>query len=655
MQSTEYRDQLGPFVYTRTYSRWREDLKRRETWEETVERVITFFADELPKVSPAKYELTSYYSNLARKSMQKLEVMSSMRAAWAAGDAARASHVALYNCSFCVVDDVIAFSEILYVLMCGTGAGFSVEEEFVDALPAIVLDQVAIDKLAQVENSTGKTVKIHVADSKEGWSLSLDRALRALYAGHDIDVDYSDIRPRGARLKTMGGRASGPEPLMRLMEFARTLFQKRRGKKLRAIDCHDLICKIAEIVVVGGVRRSSLISLSDLDDQEMARAKVGKFWEQQPHRSMANNSAVFNGKPSVSVFIREFLNLVESGSGERGIFNREGAIAHMTSSGRRIAFLRIGTNPCGEILLRSCQFCNLTSVVIRSTDTLEDLRAKVRIATMIGMWQACFTEFPYLRKLWKDNCEEERLLGVSLNGIMDHPVLNHVNDDAKKWLADLKHTAISEARKWSKKLGINMSAAITCVKPEGTGSQMLNTASGIHPRYARFYIRRVRISATDPLFRMLREQGVPHSPENGQEPSTADTYVLSFPVKSPAGAKTRHDFTAIQQLDHWKMVREFWCEHNPSCTVYVAEHEWIDVMAWVYRNFDKITGLSFLPKNDDHVYQQAPYEEISEAEYNRLTAAFPTIDYTFLSSFELEDNTEGAKSYACTGDKCEVQ
>lgn len=634
-------NQFQSFIFYRSYSRWRDELQRRETWEETVERLIDYLTEDLPKSSPNKFELSSVTRNSLRKAIVNCDVMPSMRALWAAGKAARASNISLYNCSFVVIDDISAFSEILYVLMCGTGAGYSVEKEFVDNLPTI-------------EQPSGKIVNIKVEDSKDGWAKSLDKTIRSLYRGHSIDVDYSLIRLRGARLLTMGGRSSGPEPLKRLMEFLQKLFKKRVGQKLRTIEVHDIVCMIADIVVVGGVRRSSLISLSDLDDQDMSRAKFGEFWTHDPQRSMANNSSVYKGKPSMNSFMKEWYSLVISGTGERGIFNRQGALKAMTSSNRRKFYRIIGTNPCSEIILKSSQFCNLSSIVIRPSDSLEDLREKVRMATIIGTIQACFIDFPFIRSIWKNNCEEERLLGVSLNGIMDHPILNNVSDEAKLWLSEMKRIAIETNKIWSKKFGINVSAAITCVKPEGTGSKMLGCGPGIHGWYAPYQKRRVRISATDPLFKMLKDQGIPVSPENGQESTTADTWVLTFPLKAPDGAKTRHDMTALEQLEHWKMIREFWAEHSVSMTCYVEEHEWMDVGAWVYKNFDYITGLSFLPKMDDHVYLQAPEEECTKEEYEKFVSTFPNIDFTQLSKYEIDDQTTGAKQYACSSGSCEI-
>lgn len=623
------------FIFTRTYSRWLEDAKRRETYEEAVDRVINFFTDHITQIRPA-------HKAAAKKAIINMEVMPSMRMLWAAGKAVEENNIAAYNCSYVVINDVRTFSEILYILMSGTGVGFSAERRFVDALPMVA----ARDE---------KVFPVKVEDSKEGWAKALNQVLTHLWNGHDVAVDYSAVRPRGARLRTMGGRASGPAPLKNLFDYARKLFACKGGKKLTPLEAHDLCCMIADIVVVGGVRRSSLISLSDLSDQDIAECKTGEFWNHTPHRKQANNSAVYQTKPEGPEFLEEWVTLMKSGAGERGIFNREAAMKQMTASGRRAADADVGTNPCGEILLKPNEFCNLSSVVIRPNDTLQSLKEKVKLATMIGVWQSTFIKFPYLRKEWHENCFQERLLGVSLTGIMDHPLLNHVNDEAKHWLSEMKHAAISEARRWSKKLCINMSAAITCVKPEGTSSSMNNSSSGIHPRYAKHYVRRVRISATDPLFKMMQSQGVPCSPEVGQEPNTADTWVLEFPIAAPADAITRHDMTAIQQLEHWLMVKTFWCEHNPSCTVYVGEQEWVSVAAWVYEHFDQVSGLSFLPREDNkHVYQLAPFEEITADEYKTLLAAFPEIDYHQLNNFEVDDNTEGAKSLACTGDKCEI-
>ena len=627
------------FTYIRTYSRWIESLKRREYFHETVDRYMNFMQDELGEI------ITPHFYKLGKQAILDTQVVPSMRAMWAAGPAAKADSTTMYNCSYVVMDNLRSFNELLYILMCGTGVGFSVERQYTDMLPKFS------------RRMTGNTVDISVADDRAGWADAYLQVLEACFRGDSFRIDTSKVRPRGTRLLTMGGRASGPEPLLDLFNFTANLFATKRRKgqcKLNPIDVLDINNKAAEIVVVGGVRRSSEISFSDLDDWQVAEAKIGQFWNQGlQHRSMSNNSIAYNVKPDIVTYTEEFLNLMKSGTGERGIFNREGAIKQMVANGRRVACDDIGGNPCMEILLRPMQFCNLSEVVIRPDDKLEDLKSKVKIAAMFGAWQSYFTSFPYLRKEWKANCEEERLLGVSLTGIMDHPVLNNVNDKMKKWLSDMKGEAIRETERWCKRLDINMSAAITCVKPSGTVSQLVDSASGIHARYAKHYIRRYRISATDPLFRMLKDAGVPYHAEVGQEVSTAATMVLDFPFASPSNAITRHDISAIQQLEHWKVFKYFWCEHNPSVTVYVGEEEWNKTLSWSYENFDDLCGISFLPKTD-HVYQLAPYEEITESKYNELTGKFPKIDYTQLGKYEMEDNTEGARSYACVGDKCEL-
>lgn len=589
--------------------------------------------------------ISPHFLKLGKQAILDMTVMPSMRAMWAAGPAAKVDSCTMYNCSYVVMDCLPSFSELLYILMCGTGVGFSVERQYTDQLPRFA------------KRLSDNTINIVVEDNRKGWADAYLKVLEACWAGHNFRADVSKVRPRGARLLTMGGRASGPEPLLDLFAYTANLFNSKRRKgqyKLNPIDVLDINNKAAEIVVVGGVRRSSEISFSDLDDWQVAEAKIGQFWNAGlAHRGMSNNSIAYNVKPDVITYTEEFLNLMKSGTGERGIFNREGAIKQMIASGRREPCDDVGGNPCMEILLQPMQFCNLSEVVVRPNDTLEDLKSKVKIAAMFGSWQASFTNFPYLRPEWKTNCESERLLGVSLTGIMDHPVLNNVNDKMKKWLGDMKSEAIKETERWCKRLDINMSAAITCVKPSGTVSQLVDSASGIHARYSQHYIRRFRISATDPLFRMLKDQGVPYNAEVGQEASTASTMVLDFPFASPSGAVTRHDITAIQQLEHWKVYKSFWCEHNPSVTVYVGEDEWLKTLSWCYENFDELCGVSFLPKSD-HVYQLAPYEEINETKYKELMGKFPKIDYTKLGSYETEDNTEGSKSYACVGDRCEM-
>jgi ribonucleoside-diphosphate reductase alpha chain len=627
------------FTYVRTYSRWIEAQKRREFFHETVDRYMNFMQEELGDI------ITPHFFKLGKQAILDTTVVPSMRAMWAAGPAAKVDSTTMYNCSYVVMDNLRSFSELLYILMCGTGVGFSVEKQYTDLLPKFS------------RRLTGNSVNIVVEDDRAGWADAYLQVLEACFQGDSFRTDVSKVRLRGTRLLTMGGRASGPEPLLDLFNFTANLFADKRKKgqyKLSPIDVLDLNNKAAEIVVVGGVRRSSEISFSDIDDWQVAEAKNGQFWNAGlSHRAMSNNSIAYNVKPDVITYTEEFLNLMKSGTGERGIFNREGAIKQMIANGRRVACDDVGGNPCMEILLRPMQFCNLSEVVVRPNDKLEDLKAKVKIAAMFGAWQSFFTDFPYLRKEWKSNCEEERLLGVSLTGIMDHPVLNNVNDKMKKWLSDMKGEAIRETERWCKRLDINMSAAITCVKPSGTVSQLVDSSSGIHARYANYYIRRYRISATDPLFRMLRDAGVPYHAEVGQEVSTAATMVLDFPFASPVNAVTRHDITAIHQLEHWKVFKYFWCEHNPSVTVYVSEDEWLKTLSWCYENFDDLCGVSFLPKTD-HIYQLAPYEEITESKYNDLLSAFPKIDYSQLGKYEMEDNTEGARSYACTSGQCEL-
>lgn len=627
------------FTYVRSYSRWLEDQKRRETFTETTDRYLSFINHELGDV------ITPHFQKVGKQAILDLSVMPSMRSMWAAGPAAEADNTTMYNCSYLTMGTVRSFSELLYILMCGTGVGFSVERTYTDALPRIT------------HENSDKVIDVIVEDNRRGWADAFHKVLTTCWEGNGFRPDVSRVRERGARLITMGGRASGPEPLLDLFTFVANLFAAKRRKgqyKLNPIDVLDICNKAAEIVVVGGVRRSSEISFSDIDDGQVAIAKVGQFWTAGlAHRSMSNNSIAYNVKPDVITFTEEFLNLMKSGTGERGIFNRAGALKQMAASGRRQPHVDVGSNPCVEILLRPNEFCNLSEVVVRPNDKLETLIQKVKIATMFGVWQSTFTYFPYLDPIWKDNCEEERLLGVSLTGIMDHPILNNVNDKMKKWLGEMKSAAVSEAERWCKRLDINMSAAITCVKPSGTVSQLVNSASGIHARYSDYYIRRYRISATDPLFRMLKDNGVPFNAEVGQEINTAATMVLDFPFASPAGAVTRHHITAIQQLEHWKVYKYFWCEHNPSVTVYVGEDEWLETLSWCYKNFDDLCGISFLPKSE-HVYQLAPYEEISKEKYETLLSRFPKIDYLKLSDYEQDDNTDGAKTYACVGDRCEI-
>lgn len=628
-----FRNPLSEFIYYRTYSRWIDAEGRRETWIETVDRYMNFMRENLGDSLKDK----EYHE--VREAILKQEVMPSMRLMWSAGIAARKTNVAGYNCSFIAPAKIQDFAEIMYLSMCGTGVGFSVESHTVQQLP-IVKQQI------------GGVLAAHlIGDSKEGWGDALTAGLKAWYGGKDITFDYSGLRPAGARLLTMGGRSSGPEPLRALLDFARERILMHQGKRLRNIDVHDIICKIGEVVVAGGVRRSALISLSDLDDKDMRNAKTGQFYFFEPQRSMANNSAVYMRKPTTSEFMEEWLALAKSGTGERGIFNRAG-LKDQLPKRRWKVFKKhwgtSGTNPCGEITLRSKQFCNLSEVVCRVEDTQESLLRKVRVATILGTYQASLTHFPYLSKEWTENCREEALLGVSLTGQWDSPIVR----DAET-LRKLREESIRVNRIYARKMGINPSTCITCVKPSGNVSQLTDTSSGMHPRHAEYYIRRVRISATDPLFHMLRDQKFPHHPEVGQSVESATTYVLDFPVKAPKSAVVKNDLSSRDQLEHWQLVKENYTEHNPSVTVSVGEDEWIKTVNWLYENWNILGGLSFLPRSD-HQYQLAPYEEITEERYNELVSRMPAIDFSQIMSYEKEDRTEGAKEIACVGGVCEI-
>lgn len=623
-----FRNDAAEFVYIRTYSRWIEELKRRENWEETVDRYINFIKEERGDKIPPK---------VIRKIREKIlnfEVMPSMRALWAAGKAAKADNTTMYNCSYISVNHPDVFAEALYILMCGTGLGFSVENKYIEQLPVIT-------PISAEQKET-----FVISDDKVGWADSVKKLINSLYSGKDVELDYSLLRPKGSRLLTMGGRSSGPAPLISLHDFIREVFYKAQGRKLTSLECHDLMNQIAEIVVVGGVRRSSEISLSDLHDEQMRNAKN---WPFPARRYMANNSAVYNTKPSAVEFLKEWSALAASGTGERGIFNLENAKEN--SPDRRNASLIQGTNPCGEILLRHKQFCNLSEVVIREDDDLDSLLEKVETATWLGAIQSTFTYFPYLSPEWEKNCKEERLLGVSLSGQLDNPKI--LSADALK---ALKSRALKIAKHAAQKLEINPSVAITCTKPSGTVSQLVDCASGIHPRYAQYYIRRYRIAAIDPLHKMLKAQGIKMIPENGQEhlsDSEVSTWVLSFPIKAPDGCITRHEMNAIAQLEWYKKIQTNWCEHNASMTVYVKDEEWFEVGNWVYKNWDIINGVSFLP-SDGGKYSNAPYEDITKEQYEKLIKNTPKIDYSQLSQYELEDNTQGNKSFACVGDRCEI-
>ena len=617
------------FIATSRYARWLEDENRRETWPETVQRYINYIATTgLPVKDLEEIE----------EAIISLEVMPSMRALMTAGVAADRDNTCIYNCSYLPVDHIRAFDEAMFILLCGTGVGFSVERQSIAKLPDV---PQALDISDDI---------IAVKDSKEGWARALHKLLSHLYSGDIPKWDLSKIRPAGARLKTFGGRASGPEPLDDLFKFVVAKFKAAAGRKLTSIECHDIMCKIGEVVVVGGVRRSAMISLSNLSDGRMAHAKSGSWWENEGQRALANNSVAYTDKPDMEGFMREWLSLVESKSGERGIFSRTAADNHVKMNGRRETGHEWGTNPCSEIILRPYQFCNLTEVVVRQGDDLENLRRKVRLATILGTAQSTFTNMPYLRKIWQKNTEEERLLGVSLTGIMDNYLLSKTAD-SKKWLEALKAQAIDVNRIYADKLGVPASAAITCVKPSGTVSQLTDTASGIHARHSEYYIRTVRGDNKDPLTQFMKDSGIPAEPCVMKPDSTT---VFSFPTKSPSGAVTRNDMTALEQLELWKNYALHWCEHKPSVTITVKDAEWMAVGAWVYENFDICSGISFLP-HSDHTYAQAPYQDIDEETYNDLKKQMPTsIDWTALSNYEKVDTTSGSQTLACTAGACEL-
>jgi ribonucleoside-triphosphate reductase (thioredoxin) len=638
-----FRTALGEFVYYRTYSKWMPEENRRETWIETVNRYVDFMKENVgDKLKSSEYEEV-------RQAILKHEAMPSMRLLQFAGGASRATNVCAYNCSFIAPESFKDISEIMYISMCGTGVGWSVESQNVQKLP-------------RIEIQTGKKLPTHVvADSKEGWCDAFILGMETWASGKDIDFDFSQLRPAGARLKTMGGKSSGPDPLIRLLSFTREKMIKKQGRRISNMDAHDIICMIGDCVVAGGVRRSAMISLSDLDDVEIRDSKKGQFYLTDPHRALANNSAVYLNKPSNVEFLDEWVALMKSGSGERGIFNR-GSLAK-TLPERRTKFLKmrgyfnaegtnivgpIGTNPCGEIILQSKQFCNLSEIVARAEDTKETLMRKMRVATILGTYQSSLTNFPYLSKEWKENCEAERLLGVSVTGQWDSKVARD-----PKVLSALREEAIKINKEYAKKLGITASTCITAVKPSGTLSQTVDCSSGMHPRHAPFYIRRVRIAATDSLFKMLRDQGVPYHPEVGQSKDSATTYVFEFPVKSPKGSIYKNDVSALDQLEHWKVVKTNYTEHNPSVTVSVGDDEWLKVGNWIYENWDIVGGLSFLPR-DNHVYQLAPYEPITEAQYTELLKKFEHIDYSKIITYERTDETETKKELACVAGVCEI-
>ncbi len=622
------------FIHASRYARFIDEEKRRESWDETVSRYFNFMEEHLKETQ--KYVLPKELRKELEEQVLSLGIMPSMRSLMTAGNALKRDHTAGYNCSYLPINDVRSFDEVMYILMCGTGVGFSVERDYVEELPTIA---------EEFEDSDTVVV---VQDSRTGWAKSLRELLAMLYSGQVPKIDVTRIRPAGARLKTFGGRASGPQPLVDLFDFAITTFKNAAGRKLDALECHDLVCKIGEVVVVGGVRRSALISLSNIQDDRLRNAKSGQWWLTDPQRALSNNSACYSRTPDMALYMSEWKSLYDSKSGERGIFNRQAAKDKASENGRRDIEHEFGTNPCSEIILRPYQFCNLTEVVVRASDTEKSLREKVRLATILGTFQSTLTDFKYIRKIWKQNTEDERLLGVSLTGIMDSTL---TNNPQKNFLSGLKQVSIDTNKEFAKRLKIPQSTAITCVKPSGTVSQLVDSASGIHTRHSPYYIRTVRCDKKDPLTQLMMDKGIPNEPDITKPDSVI---VFSFPTASPKNSITRHSMGAIEQLKMWKKYQDEWCEHKPSCTVSVKEEEWMSVGAWVYENFDKISGISFLPYTD-HVYKQAPYQDVTKDEYLELKKKMPrTIDFSLLKNYESEDNTTGSQELACTGGVCEL-
>ena len=624
------------FIHTSRYARWLDDEQRRESWGETVERYIE---NVVGKTLEGTDGLSKSAIKDIREAILSLDVMPSMRALMTSGPALERDNTAGYNCSYLPVDDPKSFDEAMFILLCGTGVGFSVERQYINKLPEV--PELLFDS----------DTTIIVKDSKEGWAKALRQLIALLYSGEIPSWDVSRVRPAGAKLKTFGGRASGPAPLVDLFNFVVSVFKKSAGRKLSSLECHDLMCKIGEVVVVGGVRRSAMISLSNLSDDRMRHAKSGQWWENDPQRALANNSVSYTEKPDSLSFMREWMALVESGSGERGIFNREASKKQAKKNGRRDDSYDFGTNPCSEIILRPYQFCNLTEVVVRATDNIEDLERKVRLATILGTIQSTFIQFPYLRKVWQRNTAEERLLGVSLTGVMDNPLMNLKNKGLNDTLEHLKWIAVETNKMWADKLGIPVSAAITCNKPSGTVSQLCDSASGIHARHSPYYIRRVRGDIKDPLTQFMVDQRIPSEPDVFKPDQTM---VFSFPQKAPDNAVVTSDMSAIDQLEMWLAYQRSWCEHKPSVTINVRSDEWFEVGAFVYKNFDEMSGVSFLPYSE-HTYQQAPYEEIGKSDYKKLLSNMPdSIDWAKLKEYEKEDNTSGSQTLACTGGSCEI-
>jgi len=617
-------DDYQTYIHKSRYARWNEELGRRETWKETVHRLIEYYDKAVGLSRDEKLELGLAIANH--------EVMPSMRVMMSAGPALDRCNVAAYNCAYLPVDSPRSFDEAMYVLMCGTGVGFSVEEKYVSQLP----------RISEAFENTDTTIR--VADSKEGWAKAFRELVSLLIAGQVPQWDVSGVRPAGARLLTFGGRASGPEPLVRLFKYCVETFKKAAGRRLTPLECHDIMCMVADVVVVGGVRRSAMISLSDIGSEALATAKSGTWYETAVHRQLANNSAVYEQKPTVSEFLKEWKAIYDSHSGERGIYNRDASRRVVESLGRRDPKHEFGTNPCSEIILRPFQFCNLSEVVVRSGDGIDDLKRKVRLAAILGTIQSTFTDFKYLRKVWQRNTEEERLLGVSLTGISDNPRLSR-----GEFLNELRQIAVDTNVEWAARLGIPASAAITCVKPSGTVSQLVDSSSGIHPRWSEYYIRTVRNDVKDPVTQFLVDAGVPHEPDQ-RNPATM---VFSFPKRAPDGAATRNDLSALEALNQWLVFQKEWCEHKPSVTISVKEEEWMEVAAWCYEHFDVLSGVSFLPF-DPTEYPQAPYQTIDKETYDRMVERMPTIDWDKLSAYEAEDNTTGSQEFACVAGVCEI-
>ena len=624
-------DQYQSFIHKSRYARWLPEEGRRETWDETVNRYVDFWVDR--KQIDKKTALRLF------NAIHNLEVMPSMRCMMTAGVALDKDNVAGFNCSYLHIDSPRSFDELMYVLMCGTGVGFSVERNFINKLPVV----------AEEFHETDSTIV--VSDSKIGWASAFRELIAMLYAGKIPQWDISRVRKAGDRLKTFGGRASGPEPLVDLFNFCIEVFQKSKGRKLTSIECHDVVCKIADIVVVGGVRRSALISLSNLSDQRMAKAKSGDWWRHEGQRALANNSVAYTEKPDFQSYLTEMQTLYESKAGERGIFSRVAAQKIASRNGRRDHEQDFGTNPCSEIILRSNQFCNLSEIVVREDDDLDSLKEKCEVASIIGTLQATLTDFRYLRNIWKKNTEEEALLGVSMTGIMDHKVLSGAEPELlDEWLGTLRDVAVNVNKKWASKLGIEQSAAITCVKPSGTVSQLVDSASGIHPRFSSHYIRRVRSDKKDPLAQFMETVGFPVE----QDVMTPTSSVFSFPIEAPETSVTVSEVGAMQQLELWKAYQNNWCEHKPSITVYYTDDEFLSVSQWIWENFDLCSGISLLPVSD-HVYQQAPYEKITQEQYKEALDNMPKdINWEDLKHFEAEDNTTGSQELACVGGACEI-